>query len=474
MRQMITDMTSMCGLSLLFWGMVAWAGVQPIAGPAQAVSATGASTQQALPSKVETHRTVLPNGLVLVVREDHRAPVVVSQVWYGVGSAMESRQWSGISHVLEHMMFKGTSQVGPGEFSRLIAERGGQENAFTSYDYTGYYQVLPADALSLSLRLEADRMQHLLLQDQAYAKEMQVIMEERRMRIDDSPHGRTFERFMAAAHIANPYRTPIIGWMPVLKQLPIAAVRQWYQQWYAPNNATIVVVGDVYAAHVLDLVKQYFGDIPAKPHPSVASEFALPMLGRRDVKVEVPAKLPWLMMGYNVPSRLTAKQPSTPYALLVAAAVLDGGRSAWLAKHVIREQKIASNAGASYNPYQRHAGLFLIEATPSKGHDLSELERALLQQVVQLRDQPVSPAILAKIKRQVIAQHIFSRDTLMAQAEEIGRLESLGIGWQEADDFVTHIQAVTAAQVQAVAKQYLVDARLTVAKLIPLRAHNTH
>ncbi|MDQ5911171.1 MAG: zinc protease, partial [Pseudomonadota bacterium] len=199
------------------------------------------------------HEFTLDNGLKILVRQDHRAPVVVSQIWYKVGSSYEPSGLTGISHLLEHLMFKGTPNVPGGEFSRIIAANGGDQNAFTSYDYTAYFQTLEKERLELSFRLEADRMRHLLLKPEDVAKEAQVVAEERRLRTEDQPEALTHERFQAAAYVTSPYRNPIIGWMQDIESIKPDDLRHWYQQWYAPNNATLVVVGDVEPAKVREL-----------------------------------------------------------------------------------------------------------------------------------------------------------------------------------------------------------------------------
>ena len=198
---------------------------------------------QALLAGSEVHEFRLDNGLKLLVKEDHRAPVMVSQVWYKVGASYEPSGITGVSHVLEHMMFKGTETHPPGEFSRIIAENGGSENAFTSQDYTTYFQRMEKSRLPISLELEADRMRRLQLQDEEFQKEIRVVMEERRMRTDDKPTALTYEQFRATAYMASSYRSPTIGWMNDLENMELSDLADWYRRWYAPNNATLVVVG---------------------------------------------------------------------------------------------------------------------------------------------------------------------------------------------------------------------------------------
>ncbi|EPN85211.1 peptidase, M16 family protein, partial [Pseudomonas syringae pv. actinidiae ICMP 19101] len=214
-----------------------------------------------------THEFTLDNGLKVVVREDHRAPVVVSQIWYKVGSSYETPGQTGLSHALEHMMFKGSSKTGPGESSLILRDLGAEENAFTSDDYTAYYQVLARDRLSVALELEADRMATLKLPADEFGREIEVIKEERRLRTDDKPMGKAFERFKAMAYPASGYHTPTIGWMADLERMKVEELRHWYESWYTPNNATLVVVGDVQPDEVKALAERFFGPIPRRDVP---------------------------------------------------------------------------------------------------------------------------------------------------------------------------------------------------------------
>ncbi len=416
----------------------------------------------------QVHEYMLDNGLKLIVKEDHRAPVVVSQVWYKVGAAYETDGITGISHVLEHMMFKGTDAHPAGEFSRIIAENGGRENAFTSQDYTAYFQRLEQSRLPVSFELEADRMRNLRLLDEEYQKEIKVVMEERRLRTEDKPTSLTYEQFAATAHTASSYRNPTIGWMNDLENLELADLQAWYQRWYAPNNAILVVVGDVDPDAVLALAKKHFG--PLKPEKIVPPKPRIepPQLGRRAVTVAVPAEVPYTIMGYKVPVLKTAELDWEPYALEVLAGILDGGESARLSIELVRGSQIATSAGAGYDPYSLQADLFLLNGTPSDKHTAAELQQALLKQVKHLQDNPVDKDELERIKTRVVANDVYEQDSAFYQAMKIGQLEAVGLDWRIADEYVDRIKAVTAEQVQAVAKKYLVDQTLTVAELVPL------
>ena len=413
------------------------------------------------------HEYKLENGLKLIVKEDHRAPIMVSQVWYKVGSSYEHDGITGVSHVLEHMMFKGTKAVPSGEFSQIIAENGGSENAFTSQDYTAYFQTMEKSRLPVSFELEADRMRNLTIPDEEFLKEVQVVMEERRMRTEDNPQSLTYEQFNATAYASSPYRLPVIGWMDDLENLQVGDLRDWYQKWYAPNNATLVVVGDVDPEDVYAQAKKYFGPLkpseisPAKPRLEIAQR------GRKEIKVEAPAKLPYLMMGYKTPVVLTAEQSWEPYALEVLAGILDGGDGARLASELVRGKAVAASAGAGYDGHDRMDSLFLLSGTPSNGHTVKDLEKALTEQVQRLRESSAEAEELDRVKAQLRADKVYEQDSIFYQAMQIGILETVGLSWKDAEHYLERIEAVTAEQVQAVANKYLVQDRLTVAELVP-------
>lgn len=419
---------------------------------------------------VEYH---LKNGLTLLVQPDHRAPVVFSSVWYKVGGAYEHDGITGISHILEHMMFRGTKQYGPGEFAKLISDVGGKQNAMTSADFTVYFQSLSADQLPLSFKLEADRMHNLLLKPAVFAKERNVVMSERRMRVDDNPQGLTWERFNAAAYVNNPYHHPVVGWMTDIQHITVGDLKRWYDEWYAPNNATVIVVGDVQPKAVLALAKKDFAHLkpsvitPPKPRTEVAS------LGERQIVVHTPAKLPWLVMGYNVPSLTTAKQAWKAYALDVLSGILSAGDSSRLPSQLVRGQQIAAGASASYDLYSKYQTLFVLDAFPAVKHSIAQLKQALLQQIRLLQSKPVTQAELDRVKAQIVAQNVFSKDSLQAQAMDLGVPMMSGLPWQTSEQFVSRINAITPAQIQAVAKEYLQNKRLTAAVLQPSKENRS-
>lgn len=421
-----------------------------------------------LAMSAEVQEFKLDNGLKIVVQEDHRAPVVVSQVWYRAGALDEVNGKTGVAHVLEHMMFKGTKTVPAGKFSRLIAAAGGKENAFTAQDQTTYYQQLEKSNLPLSMKLEADRMANLNLTDEEFAKEIKVVMEERRWRTEDKPQSKVNEQFNSTIYHVHPYGRPVVGWMNDLENMTAADAREWYNTWYAPNNATLVVVGDVNAQDVLKLAKQYFG--PLKPHaiPARKPQVEPEQKGERRVVVKAQAKLPYLLMGFHVPTLQDADKDVEPYALEILAGVLNGNASARLNQNLVRQSQIAIDVDAGYDMVQRgRQSIFVLDGTPSEGKSVAELEAAILNEIEKIKTGGVTEEELQRVKAQVIAADVYQRDSMFYQAMQIGNLETAGFSWRILKDYPAKLQAVTAEQVQAVAKKYFHKDNLTVATLDP-------
>lgn len=417
---------------------------------------------------------MLSNGMKVLVLENHRAPVVVSQVWYKVGASYEHDGITGVSHVLEHMMFKGTEKHPAGEFSEIIAANGGEENAFTGQDFTAYFQKIANDRLELCLELEADRMRNLVLEEEEFLKEVEVVKEERRLRTEDKPTALTYERFNAVAYTNSPYRRPIIGWMEDLDTLTIDDVSEWYKTWYAPNNATLVVAGDVVAEDVHRLAKQYFGQLPTSKIPALKPRREARQYGTQRLIVEVPAKIPYIVMGYKVPVISRVEQPWEVYALEVLAGVLDGGDSARLSNKLVRGQQIANSASASYSMTAKHETLFVLSAVPNDDIAIDVLEFALREEVSTLKTALADENELERVKAQVVAAQVYKQDSSFYQAMEVGMLDTIGLPWQLKDEYVQNILSVTAEQVKAVANKYLTDKRLTVAVLDPLPIENSN
>ena len=422
----------------------------------------------------EVHEFSLENGLKLLVKEDHRAPIVVSQVWYKVGSSYEHDGITGISHALEHMMFKGTAKYPTGEFSRIISANGGEENAFTGTDYTAYFQTLEKSRLEISLRLEADRMRNLTLADEEFIKEIKVVQEERRMRTEDNPGAFAREVAMATAFQTSPYRQPIVGWMADLQSMQTEDLKHWYRQWYAPNNTTLVIAGDVEPSRVHELVKQYFGALQPEKIDTPAMRTEVEQQGIKRVLVKRPAEVPQIQMFYKIPVLRTAlTEPEKieawePFALEVLAGVLDGGNSARFASRLVRGKEVASNAGAGYPLTSRLDGVFSLSGTPARGKSIDDLEKAIHEELVDLQQNLVDENEMERVKAQVVSSDVYERDSIFYQAMILGILETVGLSWTLVDEYVERIQAVTAEQVKMVANKYFIDDRLTIAILEPL------
>jgi len=419
-------------------------------------------------AEVNIQEFKLDNGLRIIVQEDHRSPVVVSQVWYRAGSLDEVNGKTGVAHVLEHMMFKGTKKVKAGQFSRLIAAAGGSENAFTSLDYTTYFQQLEKSQLPLSMKLEADRMANLRLTEEEFSKEIKVVMEERRWRTEDKPQSKVGEQFQSTIFHVHPYARPVVGWMNDLENMTVADAREWYNNWYVPNNAILVVVGDVNAQDVFKLAKQYFGSIKPRALPERKPQAEPEQKGERRVIVKAQAKLPYVLMGYHVPALMDADKDTEPYALEILAGVLDGNASARLNQNLVRQSQIAVDVGAGYDMVARgRQATFEIDGTPSEGKTAAELEAALWQEIEKIKESGVTIEELQRVKAQVIAADVYQRDSMFYQGLQIGQLETSGFSWKILKDYPARLAAVTPEQVQAVARKYLVRDNLTVATLDP-------
>ncbi|MDX9688415.1 M16 family metallopeptidase [Halopseudomonas formosensis] len=422
-----------------------------------------------------THEFTLDNGLKVIVREDHRAPVVVSQLWYRVGSSYEPPGRTGLSHALEHMMFKGSERLAPGQASRLLSSLGAQENAFTGRDYTAYYQILSREHLPIALELEAERMHKLTLPEDEFLREMEVIKEERRLRVEDNPNSLAYERFLSQAYMASPYGQPVIGWMHDLDRLTVGDMREWYDRYYQPSNAILVIVGDVQLEQVRELVERYFAPLSDQPAPEARAPLELPGGAERQLSLRLPVQMPSLLLGFNVPSLSTAEQAWEVHALRLLAAVLDGGYSARLASNLERGPAIATSASADYDGFVRGDSLFLLSGIPNlaRGVDLDQLEKALREQIEQLQQTPPSQQELNRVQAQMTAGLVYAQDSISHQANEIGKLESIGLSWTLLDEDVAALQAITPEQISEVARRYLVPERLTRAHILPTATEET-
>lgn len=414
-----------------------------------------------------TIETYLGNGLKVIIREDHRSPMVMTQIWYKVGSSDESGNILGVSHALEHMMFKGTNKVPNDEFTRLSRIYGGSINAATFTNYTNYYQLYPKAYFPMALELESDRMNNLLLRQQDFDPEIKVIMEERRQRTDDNPRAQAFERFRWISYPTSHYRQPVIGHMKTLNNIQLSDVKKWYRDWYSPNNAILVIVGDLDVQEALVQVQKYFGDIPARPTPSRNDVLEFERLGYRHMEIESNVQVPNLYMTWNVKSLATAKNPQDAYALTIIRSLLDSGISSRLQDRLVRDRKVLTSASVSYDPYNRGDSLFGISALPAPGVNLTEAQTAIQKEIDLLKTETISEYELARISTRFISNLIYSQDSLSGQAKMIGNLEVNGLSYRLMDELPQHYDSVRAEDIQRVANAYFVRENLSTLYLLP-------
>jgi zinc protease len=411
----------------------------------------------------QVFETVLPNGLKVILLENHKAPLVTFQVWYRVGSRNEAWGKTGLSHMLEHMMFKGTEKVGPEEFSRMIQENGGNDNAFTSLDYTAYFENLSADRVQVAIELEADRMQNLLLREEDFRTERMVVMEERRLRTEDNPQAVLFEQVMATAFQLQPYHWPIIGWMEDITRFTLEDLKTHYKAYYNPVNAFLVVVGDFKKDDLIPRIEKAFGLYSKGLSPNQERDKEPPQIGERRIFVKKEAQLPFLVMGYHVPN---VRDPDS-YVLEVIATLLSGGKSSRLYQNLVREKRLVLSVDADQSILSRDPSLFTFSADLLPGKEVAEVEKALNQEIEQLQGELVGEKELEKAKNQLEASFIFGQDSLFYQAMLLARYE-IASSWRAIDDYIPSIKKVTPEDIQRVAKKYLIPDIRTVGILIPL------
>ncbi|MBI3108197.1 MAG: insulinase family protein [Candidatus Rokubacteria bacterium] len=429
-----------------------------VAAVSAAVGQAGASQHSG-----EVFEATLDNGLRVLILEDRRSPIVSVQIWYRVGSRNERPGATGLAHFLEHMMFKGTLTHGKGEFARLVERNGGQDNAFTAQDMTSYFVNVAADKVNLVLGLEADRMRHLLLDPKEVDSERQVVMEERRTRTEDDPDGLLSEELNAVAFKAHPYRWPIIGWMEDINRINPVELRAFYDRYYVPNNAILAVVGDVKAPEVLARIRETFGRIPRGPDPPAVTAVEPPQVGERRVTVrKAGARLPIVSIAYHVPNHASPDAA----ALELLSTILSEGRASRLHRKLVYEKRLALGAGGDYSYASVDPNLFWFYATPLPGQPVEVLERALLDEIELLKSEPVPDEELARAKNQIEASFVWRQDSVHSRASGLVRFELLG-SWRLLDRFVPMIRAVTAADIQRVARAYFPSDRKTVGVLLP-------
>jgi zinc protease len=414
-----------------------------------------------------TFETTLKNGLKVIIREDHRSPMVMTQIWYGVGSSDESGNLLGISHVLEHMMFKGTHKVPNDEFTRLSRIYGGSINASTFTNYTNYYQLYPKTYLPMALELEADRMSNLLLRQQDFDPEIKVVMEERRLRTDDNPRSLAFERFKWIAYPTSHYRQPVIGHMKNLQNIQLEDIKKWYRDWYTPNNAILIIVGDVDSESTLLQVQKYFGDIPARKTPPRNDVLEFDRIGYRHMELNLPVQVPNLYMAWNVRSLVTAKNPQDAYALTIIKSLLDSGISSRLQDRLVRDKKILTAISVSYDPYSRGDSLLSISALPADGVILQEAEKAIQSEIDLLKTELIKPEEVERVTAKFVSNLVYSQDDIAGQAKMIGNLEINGLNFRLMDELPKHFETVTPQDIQRVANIYFTRDNLSTLYLSP-------
>lgn len=433
------------------------------------------STAQAqTPAKAE--QFTLSNGLTVIVKPDRRAPTAVHMLWVRVGAMDEVDGTSGVAHVLEHMMFKGTPQVPPGEFSRRVAALGGRENAFTTKDYTGFYQQIPASRLEDVMKLEADRFAHNQWADAEFKKELEVVKEERRLRTEDKPRALMHEAVEATVFVASPYRRPIVGWMSDLQAMTPLDARNFYRHWYVPANAVVVVAGDVNPAQVRRLAEKYYGVLPARAVPVRKPREEPVQSGVRRMDFKAPAEQAYITLAFKVPGlQSLADKPSDTQAgdsdalaLTVLAAVLDGYSGARLERALTQgDNRVADRAGADNGLWGRGPQLFTLEGVPAQGKTAAQVELALREQVSRIARDGVTEAELNRVKTQWVASEVYKLDSVFNQARELGSNWVQGLPLDADEQLIARLRAVTAEQVKAVAGKYFGDDQLTVAVLQP-------
>lgn len=429
---------------------------------------------QAAQSNFQVEQFTLPNGLKTLIQVDKRSPAVLVEVWYHVGSSDERLGNTGISHFLEHMMFQGTTTFPPGKLKELIAVNGGEENAFTYRDYTVYFELMSSKELPLMFELESDRMNNLSFTGNQFTSEKQVINEERRMRIGDVPLAYSLEQTQYASNVASPYAHPIIGWPSDLKQMTIRQLYNWYFKWYGPNNATLVIVGNVDPVQIKKEVEHYFGALKTV---AGGTQQAFPLFrqtGQKELVIHRPGALPALIMTYRVPSIVSAKYPMDAYSLMVISDLLVGMNSSRLEKTLVRDEHIATGLHVSYNPFAKYDTNWTIIARPSKGVSLDQLQSAIADSLQQLAKSGPTKLELARVIKVVQAHHVFGLDQLSGQANILGTLDSVGLNWQLANTYLAKLGQVTPTQVKAVAAYYFNPDNLTVGDYYPSNGKPTY
>lgn len=417
----------------------------------------------------------LSNGLTVIVKTDRRAPTAAHMLWVRVGSMDEVDGTSGVAHVLEHMLFKGTPDMKPGEFSRRVAALGGRENAFTMRDATGYYQQIPSDKLEEVMRLEADRFARNQWSNEEFEKEIEVVKEERRLRTEDSPRALMHEAANAMTFLASPYRRPVVGWMNDLEAMTPDDARDFYRRWYVPGNAVVVVAGDVDAAQVRRLAEKYYGGMPARVVPPRKPRVEPLQTGLRRLDFKASASQAYVSLSFKVPGLRSpdAKEGSDAFnrdalALSMLASVLDGYSGARLDRALTQGAgRLADSVGASNGLIGRGPQVFTLDGVPAAGKTAAQVAEALRQQVALVARNGVSEAELKRVKTQWAAHETYKLDAVFSQARELGTYWINGLPLDTDTRLIAQLRTITSAEVQAVAARYFGDDQLTIATLLP-------
>lgn len=409
----------------------------------------------------------LDNGMQVVVISNHRAPIVQHMVWYKVGAADEPIGKSGIAHFLEHLLFKGTERFAPGEFSEIVARNGGQENAFTSSDYTGYYQTVARDRLEIVMELEADRMTNVRLTDEVVLPERDVILEERSSRIDNDPGSQLREMMNAALYLNHPYRIPTIGWEHEMRALTTQDALDFYKQWYAPNNAILIIAGDVTAAEVRPLAEKYYGVIPAGTVPERVRVSEPTQHAPRRVRLESPrVRQPSVSITYLAPSYASGATEHT-YPLLVLDEILSGGATSRLYRELVVKQGIAAGAGSSYSGNSLDLSTFSFYISPRPGQEIVPSEAALRAQIELVLADGVTAEEVAAAKQRLRAGAVYARDSLGGAPNVFGRALTTGQTVEDVESWPDRIDLVTADQVNAAARAVFHENTSVTGELLP-------
>lgn len=418
----------------------------------------------AVPDAAEVKEYALDNGLKVLIIEEHKAPVATFQVWYRAGSRDEPAGKSGLSHLLEHMMFKGTAKYGPSVLSRIVQKNGGTDNAYTTKNYTVYFELFSSDRIMLSVDLEADRMHNLILDPKEVVSERDVVMEERRLRYEDDPQRSLFEDVAAAAFKVHPYQRPVIGWMSDLKSIGRDDLYNYYKAYYAPNNAVIVAAGDISSEALMKEISAHFGNIPEGPQIQRTANSEPEQKGEKRIVLKREAELPYILMAYHVPSF----PHEDSYALDVLNLLLAGGKSTRLYQSLVYDKKIALNASADYSGFNNDPYLFFLYATAAPGKDIADVESALMAEIKSLQTEMPSDREIRKAKNQIEASFVMGQDSVYLQAMKYGMFEMLG-DWRLIDTYLEGIRKVTPEDVVKAARRYFNEENRTTGILIPVK-----